>query len=424
MQVIFHRKHRFIRAMLGLFGGLCLLSTTTAWSQVPSGAHTLHVEQGSGLAWNPAQDLTPQWSLLSVSRLRGWGQYQVGANRLSWSGRTHWQQYGDAAVDQRKRLECTAGLERALNGFITTGVAGHLFSGTSFERNLRHREEWHPYNANHWNARWWLALQNGHRFGRLYTEKGAWSYRSLNGFDRREFEFGSVCSFPVWKRVRGKRKLSKVGQQRSQHFANFMVEVSHSEKQFQTWLLQDGPVVGGAGFRSDAVSAAANDWDGFSLWSETEVAICLEFCPIKGVEGGMKGAWNRRVDAVRHAYDAEALNGALWVGGSNRHWAGLLRVEYDRTVNPALTVHTLGGWEAYANKHARMHGRLERQLKSGLAAFAHGDWQRWYSSASELGWHQRAGWTQWQVRLGLMWQRSSEPSWIQDHAISRRMPLL
>jgi hypothetical protein len=424
MRVNFHRMHRLNGAMLGLLGAFFTLSAATCWSQVPTGLLSLHIEQGSGLAWNPEQDLTPHWSLATVSSLRGWGEHEVGANRLVWSGLTHWQQFGDAAVESRKRAAMAAGLERNLNGHVTTGVDGHVFSGTSFERNLRHREEWHPYDATHWEAQWWLALQNGYRSGRLYAEKGAWSYKTLNGFDRREFAFGAVSSFPVWKRVRGKRKLSKVGQQRSHHFANFMVEINHREKQFQTWLLQDGPVVGGQGFRSDAVSAAVQDREGLSLWTETEVAIRLEFCPIKGVEGGLKGSWNRRVDAVRHAYDVDGLNASLWVGGSNRQWSGRFQAEVNRAVNPALTVHTNQGWQAYAHNHAQLHGRLERQLKPGLAVFARGDWQRWTSNASAIGWYQRADWTHWQVRLGLMWQRTNEPRWIQDHATHRRMPLL
>lgn len=321
----------------------------------------------------------------------------------------------------RSSVRFTWALERDLSADVSTGMAANGFNGDAFERNLRSNEEWQVFDATAWDARWWLTLNNGLRYGRIFVQKEDRTYRSLGGLDRRGFVFGSELSYPILTRVRGKRALQKVNQQRTHHLANLVVDVRHTETQFDHWALREGPVTVNPFLRSDAVSTAQTGLEGTRLWAETKGEVRLEFEEIQGVSVGVSGGYMHRTDAVRHAYDANVWRASGWLTGASAQWAGRFVWLRDAAINPGLPVVSETGWEAYRYVHTVVNFRVERGMKKGWGVFADGSGQFWRSNAQQVGWYQRGQWNAGSLRIGLVWKRSNQAPWVQDHAPTRQL---
>ena len=405
----------------GIFTWFFVTTVQHVHAQSVEGLHRIQFESAGGLTWNPVQSLHPLVSGHARSSISGWGTQDWGANTMTWQAKSDVIGFAGTDFESRKTTHLIWSLERALNANVSTGIRAGGFNGDVLERNLRNAEEWSLFDATQWNARWWLTLNNGLRHGQLYAHREEWNYRTLGGLDRREFAFGSSLNLPILTRVRGKRGLLKVNQQRTHHLANLVVCFEHRETQFDGWALGEGPVAGGDWLRSDAVSAFNSTLDGLSLWTETKGELRLELEEVSGIGGGLSSGWVYRRDEVRRAYDALTFRSAGWISGASAQWAGRLMWQRDAVAHPELTVVNESGWEAYRYAHSEVQFRLERGVKNGWGVFTEGQAQFWRSNATDQGWYQRGDWSAWSLRIGWIWQRSNEARWVQHHAPVRRM---
>ena len=197
--------------------------------------HAIQFDAGTGFAMNPMQSTAPASTRSSVASLKGWGREGLGRNSLQWKGTLDREVYAGQPAANQVRSDISIGLRRALTKNVETGIQVNGFRGTTWERSLRFQEEWHAFAAGHWSGRWWMALRNDGRTGRIYVEKHAWNYASNIGFDRGEFKVGAELRLPILTRVRGQVRLNKIGQRRTHHLADLVVVVHHQELQFHNW---------------------------------------------------------------------------------------------------------------------------------------------------------------------------------------------
>lgn len=399
-----------------------LLAIALAFPAVNFGQHSWHAVQfdaGTGFAINPLQSTAPISTHTSVASLKGWGHESIGLNTLHWKGAIDREVYSGQPDANQIRLDINTGLRRALNERVETGIEVSAFQGTSWEQSLRFQEEWRAFAAGHWSGRWWMALRNDGRTGRIYVEKHTWNYASNVGFDRGEFNVGAELRLPILTRVRGHVRLNKIGQRRTHHLADLVVVVHHQELQFHNWSMREGPVGNGIDLRS-AASAAAG-WQGFRLWTETEGTVRFELTERRSLRGGIDAGYMHRVDAVRGTYNQDRTLMAVWVAGAHGAWAGKLRGTWYGVHNSGQSVYGEAGWDSYRYNHVVCEGRLERTICGDIGGFIAGGWQVWRSNALPIGWYQRSDWTAAWLRCGVVWQASTAPRWERYRALKRRM---
>lgn len=383
--------------------------------------HAIQFDSGTGFAINPVQSTAPASTRSSVASLKGWGHESIGLNALHWRGAIDREVYAGQPDANQFRLDISTGLRRALNEHVETGIEVSAFQGTSWERSLRFQEEWRAFAAGSWSGRWWMALRNDGRTGRIYVEKHTWNYASNGGFDRGEFNVGAELRLPILTRVRGQVRLNKIGQRRTHHLADLVVVVHHQELQFHNWAMREGPVGNGIDVRSAASAAAGEGWQGFRLWTETEGTVRFELTEHRGLRGGVDVGFMHRVDAVRGTYNQNRTLMAVWVAGAHGAWAGKLRGTWYGVHNSGQSVYGEAGWDSYRYNHAVCEGRLERTICGDIGGFIAGGWQVWRSNALPIGWYQRSDWTAAWLRCGVVWQASTAPRWERHRSLKRRM---
>ena len=383
--------------------------------------HAIQFDAGTGFALNPMQSTLPVSSFSSVASLKGWGRESLGRNALLWKGAVDREVYsGQPAADQF-RLNMSMNVRRALSENVESGIEVIAFNGTNWEQSLRFQEEWRAFAAGHWSGRWWMALRNDGRTGRIYVEKHTWKYASNIGFDRGEFKVGAEFRLPILTRVRGQVRLNKIGQRRTHHLADLVVLVHHQELQFHDWALREGPVGNGIDVRSAASTATGEGWQGFRLWTETEGTVRLEIAERHGLRGGVDVGWMHRVDAVRGTYNQDRALVGIWIAGAHAAWAGKLGGTWYGVHNPGQSVYGDAGWDTYRYNHAVCEGRLERTIRGDIGGFVAGGFQVWRSNALPIGWYQRSDWAAGWTRCGVVWQASTAPRWERRHTLKRRM---
>ena len=383
--------------------------------------HAIQFDAGAGFAHNPMQSTAPASTPSSVASLKSWGHESLGRNSLQWRGTLDREVYAGQPAANQFRSDISIGLRRTLSENVESGIEVNGFRGTTWERSLRFREEWCAFAAGHWSGRWWMALRNDGRTGRIYVEKHAWNYASNLGFDRGEFKVGAEFRLPILTRVRGQVHLNKIGQRRTHHFADLVVVLDHQELQFHNWTLREGPVGYGIDVRSAASTDAGEGWQGFRLWTQTAGTVCLEIAEHRGLRGGVDVGWMHRVDAVRGTYNQDRALIGVWVAGAHAAWAGSLRCTWNGVHNSGQSVYSEAGWDAYRYNHAVCEGRLERTIRRDIGGFVSGGFQFWRSNALPIGWYQRSDWTAGWMRCGLVWQASTASRWERHHALKRRM---
>jgi len=383
--------------------------------------HLLQFDSGLGFAQNPAQRDGGKSSWSTAASLKGLGHEHLGRNVLHWDGAIELEEYSNQREANRSRFDLNIGMRRSLNNRIEMGIVSHVFNGTVWERSLRFKEEWRGFSATHWSGRWWMAMCNEGKTGKLYVEKHQWTYQSNIGFSREEFDVGAEMRIPILTKVRGKVQLNKIGQQRTHHLADIIIELNHKEIQFRNWFLSEGPVGNGPFFRSAVVAIEGDGWSGYRLWRETAGALRLEMCERRGMTVGIDLGWMHRVDAVRGTYDEDRALVGAWITGSHKNWVGKVRCTWHAVKNSGQTVYSDLGWANYSYNQTICEGRLERILSGDVGVFAAGGFDLWRSNASRIGWYQRSDWTTAWMRCGVLWQGSTAPRWDRRRALKRRM---
>ena len=401
-----------------------LLAIAVAFPVVNYGQQSqqfIQFDASTGLARNPMQAIGSGSHWTSASSLKGWGHAHMGRNALEWRGTLQREVYKGQPDANQSRLALHMGILRVLNEHVETGLSVDVSHGTDWARNLRFREEWHAFTAGHWGGRWWMALRNEGRVGRISIEKQDWTYVSNMGFDRGEFTVRADVRLPVMTRVRGQVRLNKIGQQRTHHLADLVFELDHQETQFRNWALSEGPVGSAFNVRSAALAATGGMWEGNRMWTETEGSVRLELTEYRGVSGGVQMAWRHRIDAVRGTYDEDRSLYGMWIAAAQTDWAAKARCTWNAVHSSGLAVYSETGWDTYRHKHIMFDGRLERTIRGGVGAFIAGEIQIWRSNALPVGWYQRSDWSSGWIRCGLVWQASTASRSERSRALKRRM---
>ena len=382
--------------------------------------HEQHIETGWGMAGNPTYSLLSAASLTNAERLFARSEWDAGSSKLVFEGQAERLAYHAADAQDRKRIQGQTYFSRTLSDAVKTGITGALEYGEALEQDWRGREDWRVFERLKWQGTWWLVLSDQGRQGRISVDRGSSSYASERGYDQHTFSVAGSMSWPLYGRVRGNLKLSKVQQARTREVGRLECSVRHNQQNFLNWKAAEAPQTWQ--FRQrEAVSLILDPAGSNRMWLTTKASLGYRLPSIRMVESGVQGYWLGRSDEGHFAYNAEERGGQFWLKTEQPHWNLRTSLCYAECTLPEQQIATEQGWDVYAYQMTSWQGRAEYAIALDFKLFATWDVRCFRSDALPIGWYQRSDWESATVRVGMSWCHSNASRWNRRHAPKLRM---
>lgn len=382
--------------------------------------HEQHVETGWGMAVNPMYSVLSAASLTRAERLWARSEWDAGSSNLVFEGHAERLAFHPASAPNQKRMQGQTQFSRMVSDAVKTGITGACEYGEALEQDWRGQEDWRAFERFKWQGTWWMVLTDQGRQGRMSIDRGSSSYASERGYDQSTFSVSGSMSWPLYGRVRGNLRLSKVQQARTREVGRLECSLRHNQQNFSNWKAAEAPQAGQ--FRQrEAVSLVFDPAGSNRMWLTTKASLGYRLPSIRMVESGVQGYWLSRSDEGHSAYNAEERGGLFWLKTEQPQWNLQTSLWYAECTLPHQQIATEEGWDVYAYQMTSWQGRAEYAIALDIHLFATWDVRCFRSDALPIGWYQRSDWESATVRIGMSWCHSNASRWHRKHAPTLRM---
>ncbi len=381
---------------------------------------------GTGVGWNPMRrteetGLGGNYTAYQNQRLTLLGNWANRATRLQWIGRWNAESFAQDDIDSRQVFAGEVSLERRLNAAIVSGVDGSWLHGALLEQDIRAKEDWRLFQQSEWSGRWWMRMNDRNREREIYLHRGKVDYTSQQGYSRDEFAAGLQWCWLLHKRKRGRFRLDKIRQARTQPAGKLVFTAEHQQQNFSNWRRFDALLPSSDFMRADAISLRDDRTVSPSQWLITQCSFGYDLPVWRGVKSGVRLLWVNRNDAARLEFDAQRKGFDFWLHTEQPMWNLRLKGTLFNEVWSDQYVFTDAGWDMFAFRSFRFDGRAEFKLNMDWRIFAAMAWCDFSSDALPVGWRQRSDWTSGTVQVGIIWSCSNASKWDRKHKTQLQM---